>query len=492
MSRLPFDCEYAFRFSWTPERDERSVLEMSDRVDELTPLQRTDGLLRNAAIYARAYIRSLENRPPYPPEPAVNALKLFDDELPAEGLPPEVVIDELQRLGSDATTSSGGGRYFGFVNGGCLPVGLAARFMADAWDQNSALEVMSPLAARLEEIVERWIKHVLGFSSACEVGFVSGSSVATICALATARNEQLKRLGWNVEENGLNGAPPLRVIASERLHSSVFKALRILGFGRRQIEHPPVDGYGRVRFSGLPKLDPHCLIILQAGEVNTGAFDFFELIVPRAQAAGAWVHVDGAFGLWAAASPKLRTLVAGVESANSWTIDAHKTLNAPYDSGFVICRNPGALSAAMSSHGAYLTPGNGRDGMSFVPEMSRRARSIELWAVLVSLGQNGVAALVEQLCERAQELADGLRQIRGLEVVNNVEFNQVLVRAGSDEHTDALLQQIQDGGEIWCGGSRWNGRRVIRISVCSWRTTQEDVELALRCFGSAVETFMAA
>jgi glutamate/tyrosine decarboxylase-like PLP-dependent enzyme len=299
--------------------------------------------------------------------------------------------------------------------------------------------------------------------------------------LAAARHELLRRQGWDVNAKGLFGAPPIRVVIGAEAHGTAFKALALLGLGRERVELVPVDGQGRMLAAALPALDERTLVLAQAGNVNTGAFDPFQEICDRAGAAGAWVHVDGAFGLWAAASPRLRHLTRGVERADSWSVDAHKTLNAPYDCGIVLCRHPEATVAAMQNTGAYIVYGDQRDGMLYTPEMSRRGRGTELWATLKTLGRSGAAQLVEGLCERARQAAALLRHA-GFRVLNEVVYNQVLVACADPEQTLQTLRNLQESRECWCGSSTWQGRTVIRLSVCSWATTPQDIERTVAAF----------
>jgi glutamate/tyrosine decarboxylase-like PLP-dependent enzyme len=419
------------------------------------------------------------------PDPeALRGLSSLPAELPEEPTDPLSILEMLLRHGSPATAATTGGRYFGFVNGGSLPAAMAARWIADAWDQNAALHVMSPVASRLEDACERWLVTLLGLPPGTAAGFVSGTSVATLCGLAAGRDELLRRAGWDCGSRGLMGAPEIRVVLGAQAHASVFKSLGLLGLGRDRVELIPVDGQGRADPSRVPALDGRTLLILQAGNVNTGAFDPFTRIIPAARDAGAWIHVDGAFGLWAAASPRLRRLTEGAALADSWSADAHKTLNAPYDNGAVFCRSRESLANAMRSSGAYFAFGTDRDGMLYVPDMSRRARSIDLWAALLSLGRQGAAALVEELCGMA-ELFARLLAGEGFTVLNDVVFNQVLLECATPELTTATLSALQASGECWCGGTTWNGLPAIRVSVCSYATTEEDVRRSAAAFVAA-------
>ncbi|MEM6663097.1 MAG: pyridoxal-dependent decarboxylase, partial [Pseudomonadota bacterium] len=413
----------------------------------------------------------------FPSTDAVSGLVAFDHPLPEGISDASVLVSQLAQFGAPATTAIGGGRYFGFVNGGLLPVALAARWMADAWDQNAAFGVMSPLAARLEEVSERWLRELLGLPEQTVTGFVSGSSTAIFCGLAAGRWRLLKALNWDVNRQGLAGAPRLRVVTSDQTHAAVYKALALLGFGTEIIESVPCDDQGRIIAEACPDLDSRTILILQAGCVNSGAFDPFKPLIAKAARAGSWVHVDGAFGLWAAASPNTIHLTDGMGGAHSFSVDGHKTLNLPYDNGMVLCCDPEALTGAMHADGAYLVRDGARDGMAFTPDMSRRARAIEVWAALAFLGRDGVATLVDGLCANARLLAASMTD-QGFTVLNDVVFNQVLVDVG-DDLTEATLAAYQASGLCWAGGSVWHGRPVIRFSICSWATTEEDIALAV-------------
>ncbi len=441
-------------------------------------------ILEQAKQYAFDYLDGVSDRRVSPDSDTLSGLAAFDEPMPQQPQKPEAILAQLQTYGAPATCAQGGGRYFGFVNGGITPAGLAARWMADAWDQNCGLYVMSPIASKLEDICERWLVELLGLPEGTAAGFVSGSSTAIICALAAARNELLARQGWNVSEQGLWGAPTIRVVLGEQAHSSVFKALSLLGMGKQMVTLAPVDGQGRMLPDRLPDIDQNTLLILQAGNVNSGAFDPLDALCARASEVGAWVHVDGAFGLWANASEQTRHLVRGVELADSWSTDAHKTLNAPYDSGIVFVKDREALVRAMQATGSYLLYSDQRDGMLYTPEMSRRARSIELWATLKGFGKTGVGELVDTLCENARYFAGQLSE-HGFRIQNDVVFNQVLVGCDSPEETKSTLAHLQANGVCWCGGAVWKAEPVIRISVCSWRTTKEDIDACVAGFITA-------
>ena len=438
-------------------------------------------LFEQAKSHAYRYIDRLSDANVYPSAEAIDALRIFDEPMPDSPGDAMAVLDLLGTVGSDAAVAQSGGKYFGFVCGSLYPVALAGKWLSDTWDQNSALYVLSPIAAKLEEICEKWIVDVLGLPEGTAAGFVSGSSVAIICALVVARNEILLRNGWDVHARGLFGAPPIRVVVGTQAHSSVYKALSFIGLGKDRVEFVPVDDQGRMLFEKLPDLDANTLLIIQAGNVNSGAFDPIDALCDAARKAGAWIHVDGAFGLWAAASENTRHLTRGIEKADSWSADAHKTLNAPYDCGIVLVKDADALTRSMQATASYVQYSDNRDGMLYTPEMSRRARSIELWATLKYLGRSGLAALVDQLCDHAKYFASRLSE-QGFIVPNDVVFNQILVQCDSPEKTRETLAKLQNSGKLWCGGTVWQGLPAIRISVCSWQTTREDIDDCVQTF----------
>jgi glutamate/tyrosine decarboxylase-like PLP-dependent enzyme len=432
-------------------------------------------LLTETADRAARYIAGLGDRPVAPLPEAVAQLDALGGSLPELPSDPSEVLAMLDDFGSPATVATSGGRYFGFVIGGSLPAALAANWLAAAWDQNAAMRVMSPVAAKLEEIVLAWIVDVLGLPSGAGAGFVTGTTMANFSALAAARTALLTRAGWNVEEDGLFGAPPIHVVVGDEVHVSVLKALSMLGLGRSRVTRVPADGQGRMRSDQLPPLDKHTIICVQAGNVNTGAFDPAGEVCARAHEAGAWVHVDGAFGLWAAVSPQFAPLLAGAGAADSWAIDCHKWLNVPYDSAIAVVRTPAHLHRAMAMSAAYLIPGEGREPWHYAPEASRRARGVELWAAMRSLGRSGLREMIERNCYQARLFAERLRSA-GFTILNDVVLNQVLVSFGSEEDTLRVIADIQKEGTCWCGGTRWHGQAAMRISVSSWATTDEDVE----------------
>jgi glutamate/tyrosine decarboxylase-like PLP-dependent enzyme len=438
----------------------------------------TSTLLARAAEIAIRYISGASERRVGPTEAAVAALQKFHEPFPESGCDLQEVLAMLDEIGSLATVMTTGGRYFGFVNGGTLPASLAANWLAGAWDQNAALRIMSPVAAELEEIVIRWVCDALGLPRDCEGGLVTGATMANFTSLAAARYALLAREGWNVVEDGLFQAPPTEVVAGAEVHASLLKALNMLGMGRKRISLVDVDGQGRMRMEKLPKLSRNAIVCIQAGNVNTGAFDPAAPICEAAHEQGAWVHVDGAFGLWAAASPHYSHLLNGFEKADSWATDAHKWPNASYDCGLAIVRDAQALRSCMELSAAYLSPGTKREPMHHTPECSRRARGVELWATLKSLGRSGLAALVERTCAHAYRFAAGLRAA-GCDVLNEVVINQVLVSFGDAQKTQEVIRRVQEEGTCWCSGTVWQGKTAMRISVSSWATTNTDVDRSL-------------
>ena len=435
-------------------------------------------LLRATVDYALQYLDELNERGVFPTPDAITRLTELGGTLPESPSDPAEVIRLLDEIGSPATVASSGRRYFGFVIGGSLPATLAANWLAGVWDQNAGLFVASPVGAALESIARQWILDVLQFPAEAEIGFVTGATMANFTGLAAARHALLQRSGWDVEAQGLFGAPPINVVVGNEVHASLLKALSLLGMGRERVVRAPVDDQGRIRPDQLPPLDASTILCIQAGNVNTGAFDPAEALCERAHEAGAWVHVDGAFGLWLAANPKRAHLTVGYADADSWALDAHKWLNVPYDSGLAICRNPLHLRGAMSTSASYLIESDQRDPFQYTPELSRRARGIEIWAALRSLGRSGLAEMLEQNCRQAERFANGLRAA-GYDILNEVESNQVMVSFGDAETTKQVIAAIQQEGTSWAGSTVWRGQTAMRISVSSWATTDEDVDQSL-------------
>ena len=439
---------------------------------------RTGELLNLAAAKAIRYVDQAAERAVAPSSADLATLGKFHEPFPSEPCDPAQVLNQLDAVGSPATNATTGGRYFGFVNGGMVPAALAASWIAAAWNQNAALRVMSPVAAELEDVVLRWICEALALPLDCEGGLVTCATMANFTALVAARHALLKQTGWDVTENGMFGAPPIELVVGAEVHASVLKALSMAGFGRKRVTIVEADSQGRMRSNRLPRLTKQTIVCIQAGSVNTGAFDPADQICAAAKEQGAWVHVDGAFGLWARVSPKYAPLAHGFEKADSWATDAHKWPNAGYDCGVVLVRNGDALRASLGIAAAYLEPGARREPMHHTPEASRRARGVELWATLKSLGRAGLCQLIERTCAHAQRFAEGLREA-GFEVLNEVVINQVLVSFGTPDVTREVIRGIQEEGTCWCGGTVWQGRVAMRISVSSWATTERDVERSL-------------
>jgi len=435
-------------------------------------------LLAETAARAANYLAGAGDRRVSPRAEDAARLDALGGKLPQSGSDPAEVLALLDEIGSPATVTTTGGRYFGFVIGGTLPATLAANWLAGAWDQNAAFIAMSPVAAKIEEIVLAWFVDLFGLPAPCGAGFVTGTTMANFSALAAARTTLLHRAGWNVENDGLFDAPPIRVVVGDEVHMSLLKALSLLGFGRSRVTRVPADSQGRMKAAELPAIDERTIVCIQAGNVNTGAFDPAREICSRARESGAWVHVDGAFGMWAAVSPHFAHLTEGYADADSWAIDCHKWLNVPYDSGVVLVRHDEHLRRAFELGAAYLQTSEVREPCFYTPEASRRARGIELWAAIRSLGRDGLRDLIERNCRMAKVFADRL-QGAGFEILNEVVLNQVLVSFGSPEETQRVIAEVQKDGTCWCGGTQWHGRTSMRISVSNWETTEEDVERSL-------------
>jgi glutamate/tyrosine decarboxylase-like PLP-dependent enzyme len=435
-------------------------------------------VLGHAARRSVAYLQGVTSRRVAPAPSAIAGLAQFDEPFPDAPGDPYCVLDLLDRAGSPGTMATAGGRYFGFVNGAALPASVAATWLASAWDQNAALRVMSPAGAAIEDVALRWVCDILRLPPDAGGAIVTGATMANFTGLAAARHALLARAGWDVENDGLFRAPQLTVVVGDEVHASVVKALGMLGLGRKRVIRVPVDQQGRLIAEQLPALDDRTIVCIQAGNVNSGAFDPAAAICRRAREARAWVHVDGAFGIWAGASPRYRHLTAGFEQADSWAADGHKWPNVGYDCGVAMVRDAAALRGAMAIGAAYFPPGPLREPAHYTPEMSRRARGVELWATLRSLGRSGLADLIERTCGHAQRFAAGLRAA-GHEILNDVVINQVVVSFGDPAVTRAVVAKVQEDGVCWCGGTEWHGGPAMRISVSSWATTEEDVEMSL-------------
>lgn len=437
----------------------------------------TTDLIRNAAERAATYHAGLNDRGVAPTAEAIAALSAFDEPWPEDATDAAATLELLDRVGSPATMATTGGRYFGFVNGAVLPVAMAAHILGTAWDQNAALSAMSPLASRLRSVASNWLVEALGLPSGAEAMFVGGATVANLCGLAAGRDFVLAQAGWDAAGDGLIGAPPVAVVVGDQAHSTIAKSLSIIGLGRNRVSVVPTDEQGRIRPSELPAIEGPVIVVTQAGELNTGAFDPFSEIIDWARQRNSWVHVDGAIGLWAAASPRRCYLTAGMNGADSWATDGHKWLNLPYDSGIILIRDPALLRPTMSARAGYLPDGD-LDPMHHTPQSSQRARAIDAWAALRTLGRSGLAALVDRCSDHAARFAAGLRAA-GVDVLNEVVINQVLVRFRDEATTDRVIDLIQRSGECWCGGTVWKGRRAMRISVSSWATTEAEVDRSL-------------
>lgn len=436
-------------------------------------------LLESTAQRAISYLETLEARGVAPLPEAVAKLATLNEPLNEVGASPEEVIKILDEVCSPATMAMAGPRFFGFVLGGSLPAALGANWLAGAWDQNTGLHNSTPATAEIERIALAWLLDLFKLPPECGGAFVTGATMANFSALAAARHAVLEGAGWNVEADGLFGAPPLTVIVGDEGHPTLLKALGLLGLGRKRVVRVPVDSQGRMRADALPSISGPTIVCAQSGNVNTGAFDPLTEICQHAHESGAWVHVDGAFGLWAITAPSTLHLAKGMADADSWATDFHKWLNVPYDSGLAMVRDPDALSAAMAVTADYLpTSTDFRNPSDFTPELSRRARGVEVWAALRSLGRQGVSELIERNCRQARRFAEGLQKA-GFEVLNEVDLNQVLVKFGDAETTNRVISEIQREGTCWCGGTVWQGQTAMRISVSSWATTDEDVARSL-------------
>ncbi|MEC9152939.1 MAG: aminotransferase class V-fold PLP-dependent enzyme [Pseudomonadota bacterium] len=436
-------------------------------------------LLQNAATRAARYLDYLDERAVFPGREPIETLQnLMQASLPEGPSAPETVLAQLDEVAGPATVASSGGRYFGFVTGGALPVTVAANWLATAWDQNSFNNVSSPAVALIEETALRWVKQALELPATAEGTLVTGATMANFTCLAAARQRVLADAGWDAEEKGLFGAPAIDVIVGEEGHATIFKVLSLLGIGRNQVIRVPADDQGRMRVDALPPISKPTILCIQVGNVNSGAFDPAAEIIAQAHKAGAWVHVDGAFGLWARASKALAPLAEGLEAANSWATDAHKWLNVPYDCGVAIVREPDDLRSAMSISGAYLLTSGQRDQIDYSPDSSRRARAVDIWAALKSLGRSGLAEMIDRNCRQAVRIANRLRQ-NNVEILNDVVLNQVVVAFGDADRTNRVIKAVQADGTCWAGATVWKNRDAMRISVSGWATTDADIEKSL-------------
>ncbi|HZT45317.1 MAG TPA: aminotransferase class V-fold PLP-dependent enzyme [Gaiellaceae bacterium] len=448
-------------------------------------------LLHETADLAADFLESLPERPVFPSVELEALRARLGGPVPEAPTEPRQVVAELAAAGGEAAVGMAGGRYFGFVIGGALPAALAADWLTSAWDQNAGLYVGGPAASVVEEVAGRWLVELLDLPRARSFAFVTGTQMAHATALAAARNHVLERVGWDVERDGLTGAPRIRVLAGAKAHSTLYRALRLIGLGTGSVDRVEVDDQGRMQADALSEALAEgggpAIVCAQAGEVNTGAFDSFAEIAAAAAEAGAWLHVDGAFGLWAAASPRFAHLVAGAERADSWSVDAHKWLNVPYDSGIVLCAHPEPHRRAMGAQAEYLVhaeTGGPRDQLDWTPEFSRRARGFAVYAAIRSLGRSGIAAMIERCCDHAARFAQEITAT-GADVLNEVVLNQVLFRYETDERTLEILRRVQESGEAWMSGTVWQERQAIRLSVSNWQTDDRDVDRTLAAFSAA-------
>jgi len=455
--------------------------------DEMSPediQERSMDAVIMATVCAKEYVSTIHSRRVFPTESSIACLSEFEGPLPRSGSDVTSIIHQLHQYASPATVATTGGRYYGLVVGGATPAAMGASILNAAWDQVAIQESASPSAIRLERIAADWILQLLSLPPNSSVGFTTGSSVANLVCLAAARNAQYEKLGINVAEEGIAGSPALTIYLSEQAHVTVHKALGLLGFGKNQIVKLPCDREGRVLPNALPDMGKDSILCLQAGNVNSGASDPFEKIIPQIKATGAWVHVDGAFGLWAAASTTKKHLVAGVQDADSWAVDGHKWLNTPYDCGLAICQTPQAVHNVMTTVAPYLTENNVTPSKDMVPEFSRRARGVEVWAAIKEMGSAGIEDLINRCCRHASRLSEGLKEI-GFEILNDVQLNQVVATIGTNDQLIEIAAKVQDHGECWFGTTFWRERHAVRLSVSSWATTDEDVERSLKSIEKA-------
>jgi glutamate/tyrosine decarboxylase-like PLP-dependent enzyme len=438
-------------------------------------LEERTQLLADAARRAQDYLAAIGERHVAPSQAAVARLDALDFALPEKGISPREILARLDDVGSPATVASAGPRFFGFVVGGALPIAVASSWLVDAWDQNAGLRALSPVAARLDDVALRWLSEIFRLPAGAGGGFVTGATMANAACLAAARDATLQKIGWDAAALGLVGAPAITVAVGAEAHTTVHKALGLVGLGRERVVRLPVDDQGRVVPESLPELEPPAIVCLQAGNVNSGSFDPFPPLIGWAHRQGAWVHIDGAFGLWALASAEFDRYTDGITDADSWACDAHKWLNTTYDCGIALVREKGDLFDAMRAHAAYYVESSEREPAHYTPQSSQRARGVEVWSVLATLGRDGIAELVSRTSAMATRFADAMRSA-GFEVRNEVVLNQVVVSFGSDAMTDAVITAVQDEGTCWCGPTIWQGRRAMRFSVSGWATTSDDID----------------
>lgn len=431
-------------------------------------------ILEHAAKYAMNYLDDIGDRRVFPSTKALQQLQQFLPSLPVNGEGNNRILEQLHKIGSQNTVATNGGRYFGFVFGGTLPASLAANWLVSAWDQNAVFKISSPVTAHIENIAGQWVVELLQLPLSSAFGFVTGTTMANFCGALAARYQLCKQMGWDIKSKGMNGAPRIRLVVGEEVHASMQRALLLAGFGMDDLIKVPTDNQGRMIAENIPELDASTFVCVQAGNVNTGAIDPVKNICVAAKEKKAWVHIDGAFGLWARVSPKKFAMTEGCELADSWAVDLHKWLNVPYDSGLIICRHTEVLQNALSVTAAYLPETTEPDPFFNTPEMSRRARGIDTWAAISSLGKIGLTNLIERCCYLAEKFASILSDA-GFEILNEVVLNQVLVSFGEAETTNRIIKKIQEDGTCWCGGTIWKNKTAMRISISSWMTTEDDI-----------------
>jgi glutamate/tyrosine decarboxylase-like PLP-dependent enzyme len=436
-------------------------------------------LLQKAYEYSVEYLSKIADRRVYPDDQMLIELKRLNIPLPDGPSDSDGIIRLLHEVGLKTTVTSAGPRYFGFVMGSTLPQTIASNWLSTAWDQNAALFDTSPLAAYIEEVSIGWLVELFGLSKTCGGSFVTGATMAGFTSLAAARSHLLRTQDWEVETKGLFRAPSISVIVSEEVHVTILKAISLLGLASERLIKVPTDNQGRMIVKSVPEINGPTIVCLQAGDVNSGCFDPFDEIINKVASDNVWVHVDGAFGMWALVSEKLKYLAKGIEKADSWSVDAHKWLNVPYDSGIALVKDAEALRTAMSFGASYLTPAPGkRRPTDYSPGLSSGARGVDVWTALVTLGKSGTGEMIERCCSHARYAAEELSKA-GYEILNDIVLNQVLVSFGDDARTDDVIREIQRDGTCWCGGTTWKGRRAMRISVCSWATTEEDMKMSV-------------
>lgn len=444
-----------------------------------SPLDQSVAAMDLASSFGREYLLEIPERRVSPSESSITELVSFDEDLPTEGLGAMNTIEHLASKGSPATVASAAGRFFGLVVGGSLPAALGARVVTSAWDQVVLSDATSPIGAKLEEVASEWVLELLGLPTNCSVGFVTGTTMGNFLSFAAARYALLKNKGWDVQTQGLWGAPRIRIIASEQIHITAKKALSMLGMGIDAIEYVPCDEDGVIIPEQIPEVDDHCLVILQAGNVNSGALDPVGEVCEKLSGSGAWVHVDGAFGLWSAVGDVHDGALVGMENADSWVTDGHKWLNTPYECGIAICRHPDAVHNSMATVAPYLEIGGNVAPKDMVPEFSRGAKAAEVWAAIRSLGRNGLQTMFERNCAQAK-LAATLLKGAGFEIMNKVVLNQVVVTLDQGSHVlPEVAKRVVSSGDAWFGPTVWRGKTALRLSFSSWVTSEEDVRIAV-------------